>query len=361
MRPIISNANGILDGLSKYLDFKLCGFLHKTSSYVRDSDDILTLLKELKPSPDHIPFTSDVVSMYTNIDAGPMLEQFRKKLPMNALISRLLDCLEFIMENNYFRFGKTLFRQKKGTAMGTAVAVFAASYYLACCEMEVLPRYKKHIVLYKRFIDDVFGIWDLKDDPLSFQRFLKELSEVSNLGLTHEFGNEETVFLDLIISRTASRYITRTHEKALNLYLYISAKSAHPSHVLKGLIVGRVLKFKKQNTLKKDFERYCKLLFQRLMARGYKPLALRPIFDYAINRAAEVNVPDMQHPKEDQNRLFLKNVYNDFGPTPAEFREIFCFEDLAPVLQELGTEKIIRAYRKPANLGDLVAPTKFTE
>ena len=63
------------------------------------------------------------------------------------------------MENNIFEFGDMYFKQLTGTAMGTSAACLWATIYFAIHEDFLLEKYKDDILLYKRFIDDMFGIW----------------------------------------------------------------------------------------------------------------------------------------------------------------------------------------------------------
>ena len=63
------------------------------------------------------------------------------------------------MLNNFFVFGDMTFKQTNGTAMGTPPAPPYATIYYGLHEAKFLPQYRNHVVFYKRFIDDVLGIW----------------------------------------------------------------------------------------------------------------------------------------------------------------------------------------------------------
>ena len=60
------------------------------------------------------------------------------------------------MNNNYFAFSDTTWKQLKGTAMGIACAPCFASLFLAAIKNPILIEFKEHIELAKRFIDDGF-------------------------------------------------------------------------------------------------------------------------------------------------------------------------------------------------------------
>eukprot|EP00956_Cyclotella_meneghiniana_P035928 scaffold119601_cov26-Cyclotella_meneghiniana.AAC.2 len=73
--------------------------------------------------------------------------------------------MNIVFRNNLFKFGDTYWRQKSGTAMGTPPAPPYATIFYAIHENEMLKKWSERVPFYKRFIDDVFGIWLTHDDP----------------------------------------------------------------------------------------------------------------------------------------------------------------------------------------------------
>jgi hypothetical protein len=82
-------------------------------------------------------FSCDAVSMYNNIDAAHALEVLHPALPQNLTTLRrgcqadsITVTFEILMRQNVFEFGDTFWRQKSGTAMGTAPgANYTKLYY----------------------------------------------------------------------------------------------------------------------------------------------------------------------------------------------------------------------------------------
>ena len=64
----------------------------------------------------------------------------------------------------------------------------------------------------------------------------------------------------------------------MNLYLYLPRDSAHPPGALKGLIVGNLLRYWKQNTYIEDYIYITTMFLHRLIARGYTLEELHPLF-----------------------------------------------------------------------------------
>ena len=235
------------------------------------------------------------------------------------------------MVNNYFKFDGKTWHQKDGTAMGTAVAPVYAILFLGAIEERIWAEFDKHIVLNTRFIDDGFVIWKPLTERYSFNRYLARLTQLSGLKFTKEEHEDEAVIQDLIVYWEGTEYLTRTHEKELNLYLYVSANSAHPRGVLKSIVFGRVLKFWKQNSKKEDFKRLCDQLIHRLKCRGYHPAQLKNLLKEVLHR---INCKDHVHSKE-ENQLFLQLPFDPNGPDRRVLGDIFEFAALEKPLEVL--------------------------
>jgi hypothetical protein len=84
-----------------------------------------------------------------------------------------------VLTNNYFIFGDTIWHQKKGTAMGTPLAVVFANIYLVVLEYDCFEKCKtdseyKAALLYKRFVDDKIAIFpDRKSAEIFITNFNK--------------------------------------------------------------------------------------------------------------------------------------------------------------------------------------------
>ena len=84
------------------------------------------------------------------------------------------------MLNNIFSFGDMTFKQLNGTAMGTPPAPLYATIYYGLHEKHFLPKHKKHVIFYKQFIDDVFGIWLPHPNPQNNARLWEEIKDSMN-------------------------------------------------------------------------------------------------------------------------------------------------------------------------------------
>ena len=106
------------------------------------------------------------------------------------------------------------FLQLLGTAMGTSAACMWATIYFTCHEiMTLIPKYSRYLLIFKRFIDDMFDILLNDGTPDAWENFK---ADKINFGiLTWEFEEplQSVDFLDLTIIIERNRIITTTYQK----------------------------------------------------------------------------------------------------------------------------------------------------
>ena len=75
---------------------------------------------------------------------------------------QIIQLLKVIIEQNYFQYNNQYYKPEKGIAMGSPISGTLGEIYLQLIE----ERYIKHwienqnIVYYKRYVDDIFIIFD---------------------------------------------------------------------------------------------------------------------------------------------------------------------------------------------------------
>ena len=93
----------------------------------------------------------------------------------------ILQSLELCMKENIFYFGDLLFRQIEGTAIGTKCAVVLVNLYVGLLERKhILIKYKNQLHFFKRFIDDIIGVWRY-NNHITIQEFLTEMNTLTSL------------------------------------------------------------------------------------------------------------------------------------------------------------------------------------
>jgi hypothetical protein len=383
-RPVVSCVGSFNEIASKWLDYKLSKVVKLCPSYIKDSYQVLTELKQLGPLPPSARiFTSDAVSMYTNIDTNHGLDTIGKWLDLHRMeilaehdnfpFALIMDLLRLVMTNNVFQFDDCWYHQQNGTAMGTSVAcVYATIYYSYHEETTILPNYKSSLLYYRRFIDDVLAIWipppnsSTTSADSTWQQFKQDLT-FGTLEWETEDLAQSVNFLDLTIYvNNEHRLRTRTFQKSMNLYLYLCPSSAHPPGVLKGLIFGSVRRFWLQNSDPNDYTKVIQDLYEHLCSRGHTPEKLDPLFHEAaatVDSKQQQNQPPRAQPSIANTRarpLFFHLQYHPLEMPNSIIHDTFnrCCPRLR---EELQVDRIIIAHTRQPNLRDLLCKTQLTE
>ena len=171
-RVILIIVTSLPHALGKWVTEALIPIQQAQLSYFKDAFALKEILDTLTLHPDALLFTADAYSMYTNIKTDPALESIASHIRNNITSmgddkkEALIEAMNIVFRNNLFKFGDTFWRQKSGTAMGTPPAPPYATIFYALHENDMLPRWSERVVFYKRFIDDVLGIWLPHPDPL---------------------------------------------------------------------------------------------------------------------------------------------------------------------------------------------------
>ena len=385
-RPIISYSGSILHGLGKWLDSQLQLICQRLPFFLASSRQLVKQLATVNPIHTSRLFTCDAVSMYTNINTEHALFEIANFVRQSPLILELelepepiIAATEIIMKHNVFCFGDTYWTQLSGTAMGTPPAPMYATLYFAIHEAKVIPQFPE-LNLYRRYIDDGLGIWTpnpKNSQILDLERWNSFQEQFNNYGtLSWEFSERtrSAIFLDITIEidpESPDRLSHTLFQKVQNLYLYLPAHSAHPPGVVKGLVHGMYNSNVHLNSNRDDIDKYINLFLTRMEARGHSRTNLQPILDKSKEKMVNVQQPQPHTANVTQKSIFLHVKYHPASPTSRELQAQFREHMLEPTGEcqlaqlknldnvPIGINRMVIAYHRPKNLGDLLTPRKF--
>ena len=161
-RPIISNCNSETENIAEFIDKFLKIKSTQHPSYIKNTDDFLSKIKDLKIPENALLITLDVESMYTNINNIDGILAFKEtfsNLSNHSYYPYVLELLEITLNNNDFEFDGQIFLQKSGVSMGIRFAPSFADIFMAKWEKQALDKYHLQPLIYFRFLDDIFMVW----------------------------------------------------------------------------------------------------------------------------------------------------------------------------------------------------------
>ena len=263
--------------------------------------------------------------MYTNIstdDALPRIKRYIEQHPDLATPHEqmgVIEALSLIMKNNLFQFGDTYWLQTDGTAMGVSPSCSYATLYYCAHEQFLIQKYPE-ILFFRRYIDDIFGIWDptSPNDDLRWTTFTQDLNLCGKLRWEASDRSKSINFLDLTITIEDNHHLsTRLYEKVDNLYLYLPANSAHSPGNLKGLIFGMVFRSLNLTSCKQVQRIEIRKLYDPLVARGYQPSLLKQIIEQAHSKITSKLQLNVEPPPATLQRdyLFFHTYYHPDDPS----------------------------------------------
>ena len=133
-RPAISNCGTPTEKVSEFLDNQLKPVMREGMSYIKDSNDFMHKIRDLKDIPnDALLVTADVVGLYPSIphEAGlqALKEVLERRKDKKISTNDLVKMAAFVLKNNYFEFNGEVKHQISGTAIGTKFAPTNASIF----------------------------------------------------------------------------------------------------------------------------------------------------------------------------------------------------------------------------------------
>jgi hypothetical protein len=217
--------------------------------------------------------SADVEALYPNMDINTglqLLKEFVEQLGWKNRKKRefLIRAMEFVLTKGYIVFEGEIYQQTNGAAMGSPTIPPLANIFMYMLERRTVYQYKESglLLLYKRYIDDVFII-TRDSDIAQLQNDLNSLH--SDIKLTWTAAAKHVNFLDLNVFIKNGKLHTNVYQKQLNNYAYLPFHSYHTIAQKRGFIKGEAIRYARICTSETDFALMVKLFTLRLQRRGY--------------------------------------------------------------------------------------------
>ena len=217
-RPIILGCDGPTERLSSFVDRLIQPIPQKRDSYLKDKTDFINFIEQTKLPQNVILASMDVTSLYTNIPQEEGITTvcqayeafYIEPLPPppstpSIPTRNLREVLSLILQENSFRFNGSDYLQTHGTAMGPKMAVAFANIFMAKIERQILRQSSKKPLVWKRYIDDVFSLWDTSIEKI--EEFLgKANSFHPTIKFTAKISETEITFLDTKVYKGGTHF-----------------------------------------------------------------------------------------------------------------------------------------------------------
>jgi hypothetical protein len=329
--------------MSKFFTKILSNVVGKTSSFVKDSFDLKSQLKDLIIPDDFRLFSLDVTSLFTNIPNQLISEIVDKKwneiqqhTKLNLVTFK--EGLNFVINNCFFTFNNNHYHQISGSPMGSPVSPVIANLVMEHLEETVLSNLTFKPLLYLRYVDDIFCIakkTDIETIHNNFNSFHKKLQFTIELET-----NNSIPFLDLNIARNNDgRLVTDWYHKNTWSGRYLNYNSYLPlTYKINTITIltKRILQLSDEKFHETNFEILKKTLIsnnypQQLVNRIIKSEQEKHLQPLATNQSTNelstnkfVSVPYDQRTYHSLKRLFkFHNIQVVAKPSNTLYKHTF--------------------------------------
>ena len=246
--------------------------------------------------------------------------------------------------------------------MSTKMAVAFPNIFVASIEKEILRQSVNKPLTWKRFIDDVFCLWDTNKEEI--EHFIEQANSYHpTIKFTAEVSPLETTFLDTTVYKderfeTESILDLRTHYKPTETFQYTNCNSCQTAGVKKGFVKGEALRILRTNSSKLMFEENIKNFRTLLTSRDY-PNNLVDIFLSEVKFTGRKNALTQ---KQKAHKKILAFV-TQFHPSLQCLKYILMAKwhliQNQPLLREIYKEPPLISYRKGKSLKDMFLKAKL--
>ncbi|XP_057296197.1 uncharacterized protein LOC130625148 [Hydractinia symbiolongicarpus] len=258
---------------------KLRGDVKNISSFIKDTNNFLRKLRNLPTLPDDVLLcTVDVLGLYPNIPHQDGLAALHRVLDVredkSVSTETLMDLAECVLQNNVFEHNNRFFRQLQGTAIGTKMAPSYANIFMSDLEEQFLESSMLKPLVWWRYIDDIFMLWQHGEDKLI--KFLELLNSCHpTIKFTHSFSRDSVNFLDVKVIRKDNHLITDLYVKPTDTHQYLQASSCHVPHSIRGIAYSQALQLNRICSEGEFFDKRCNELESWLQDRGHRSKMVR--------------------------------------------------------------------------------------
>lgn len=195
--------------------------------------------------------------------------------------AELLQLLEICLTHNDFLFDGQYYLQMQGTAMGHKYAPSYANIYMSEWEQGALSLCDIQPAFYKRYLDDIIGIWSHELE--SFKTFFQTLNNYHpSIKLKHNLQLESINFLDTTLffhtnTNGEKQILSRVFFKPTDTHALLYKTSYHPVHTFKGIVKSQIIRFSRICSKESDLFDAISILFKTLRRRGYSRSFLRKV------------------------------------------------------------------------------------
>ena len=337
------------------------------NEFILDTGDLINNLEKVNESKiiekENVNlFTMDVEKLYPSIQPDLALEAIRETLAMDRTTDRktktaIENFIRLSFENSYVTYQDKCYKSKVGIPTGGSLSRQIADIFLHWIMfIKMTPNLSliQAIRFWKRFIDDVIGVW--RGTKRSFVNFVTQLNtETMKYGI--KFPINEIQFGRSVHCLDLSAYLDdnnvihyRGYAKPTDAKRYLNPSSFHPRSVFNSIPFSQLLRTLRNNS--KDETRDIELnqCIAHFKASGYNTTILNELKEKALNK---FSVAKPNSDEEVDKLVFPVHFFDGVSELKSLVRSLD-----NELKQLIGDTRIIFALKKNSSIGNRVVCNK---
>ena len=249
LRPILSMTNAPQHQMARWLVRVLTPVVDKYSKHtIKDTFEFCDHIEKFAAQSDATDLflcSFDITSLFTNVPLEETLKICLETLyrdadvPKPSIPENILEKLLFKATKDVeFSFDGVMYRQIDGIAMGSPLGPTLANIFVGHCE-SILAEKAQWPLLYDRFVDDTFSIFESEENAEKFFEVLNGMHPALKFTIEKE-ENQCLPFMDVFLQRSGNNFIRSIYRKPTFTGLYTRWDSFAPTQqkisLLKSLI-----------------------------------------------------------------------------------------------------------------------------
>jgi hypothetical protein len=363
IRPIINCKNHITSKLCRLIHIMINPLIQSIKHILRDSQQLLQELENVKFKDNQILYSCDFESLYTNIKPDHAIDIISIYLinktnilnQFNITITGFRVILNLIFSCNLFKFYNNYYIQLVGIPMGCVCGPSIANLFIFILEEKWLNLNPD--IMYYRFIDDIWMAADKQLDLVEFKSYFDYLKLNIESAESVNFLDLEIFFDKITKKMNFSLYI-----KPTNSFSYLLPSSNHPKHIFDNIIISLVIRIRRICTKTVDYFSHTRNLCLQLVKRGYNFNKINGIIRNVGNIERKKLLPykpkDNNFLNNNSLKIFIK--YDDNNYLLKNFL-YHCYYKLKNEFEVIKENKLLIINKINDNIGSMLIHNKKLE
>ena len=288
IRPIVASKNSPTFKMSYMLSRILKPILKYVPAHIESSQQLIDKLKYEELIYNY-PCSLDVVSLYTSIPINEAIETLINFIRENKInisniqLPDIAELLRIIMNNTYFTFNNTTYKQIKGLPMGSNISPILAITYMSYIETKALNQLGNRYI-FSRYIDDCLIIVKNHQEADMCLNVFNSINDNIKFEIEYPDNERSINMLDFNLQIINNRSIFKFYQKSAKKDIFVNYNTALPKRTIDAIVINENNRRRKKCTHQIDRDQAKEKLYKTLINNGYKTNTLDNLTSKNKNR-----------------------------------------------------------------------------